>query len=111
MGSMMNRRGFLSALGVALAGATLDPERALWVPGAKLISIPPPTRFVSGASVMAAWRKELERDANDFDFRMMAACGVRIRIGDTIYVRRPLRFIPYVPEPLRDRGVLATRIA
>jgi hypothetical protein len=35
----MNRRGFLSML----AGATLDPERLLWRPGAKLISIPEPT--------------------------------------------------------------------
>jgi hypothetical protein len=33
----MTRRGFLASLG---AGATLDPERALWVPGAKLISVP-----------------------------------------------------------------------
>lgn len=37
----MNRRGFLGALAGAIAGATLDPERALWRPGAKLISIPP----------------------------------------------------------------------
>ncbi len=36
----MNRRGFL---GVLLAGAVLsDPERALWIPGKKLISIPAP---------------------------------------------------------------------
>lgn len=33
----MNRRGFLAAL---LGGAVLDPERLLWRPGAKLISIP-----------------------------------------------------------------------
>jgi hypothetical protein len=33
----MNRRGFLAAL---IGGATLDPERLLWRPGAKLISIP-----------------------------------------------------------------------
>lgn len=32
----MNRRFFTSLL----AGAVLDPERLLWVPGAKLISIP-----------------------------------------------------------------------
>lgn len=38
----MNRRGFLSFLGAAVAGATLDPERLLWVPGAKLISISKP---------------------------------------------------------------------
>lgn len=37
----MNRRGFLSTLlgGAAMA---LDPERLLWVPGKKLISIPKP---------------------------------------------------------------------
>ncbi len=36
----MNRRGFLAGI-VASAGAlALDPERALWVPGRKLISIP-----------------------------------------------------------------------
>jgi hypothetical protein len=32
----MKRRGFLAALG----GAALDPERLLWIPGRKLISIP-----------------------------------------------------------------------
>src|SRR4051812_10653201 len=37
---MMNRRGFLSGLLAAAAGATLDPEQALWKPG-KLISVPP----------------------------------------------------------------------
>ncbi len=36
----MNRRGFLGFLGAAIAGATLDPEKLLWEPGKKLISIP-----------------------------------------------------------------------
>lgn len=35
-----SRRGFLGFLGAAVASATLDPERLLWVPGEKLISIP-----------------------------------------------------------------------
>jgi hypothetical protein len=35
----MNRRGFLLSM---LASATLDPERLLWRPGEKLISIPKP---------------------------------------------------------------------
>lgn len=35
----MNRRGFFASLAGASAFA-LDPERALWVPGAKTISIP-----------------------------------------------------------------------
>ena len=33
----MNRRGLLGAL---MGGLMLDPERLLWVPGRKLISIP-----------------------------------------------------------------------
>jgi hypothetical protein len=37
----MNRRGFLASLTGLLATATLDPERLLWVPGAKTIFIPP----------------------------------------------------------------------
>ncbi len=40
---MVNRRGFLGMLGAAIAGATLDPEFAVWRPGAKLISIPKPS--------------------------------------------------------------------
>jgi hypothetical protein len=37
----MNRRGFLASLTGLLATASLDPERLLWVPGAKTIFIPP----------------------------------------------------------------------
>lgn len=36
----MNRRGFLGLLGTAAAGLMLDPERLLWVPGAKTIFLP-----------------------------------------------------------------------
>jgi hypothetical protein len=35
----MDRRGFLGAL---FGAAVLDPERLLWVPGQKMISIPAP---------------------------------------------------------------------
>lgn len=38
----MNRRGFLAALGGAAAGLLVDPEKLLWKPGEKLISIPKP---------------------------------------------------------------------
>lgn len=42
----MNRRGFLGFLGTAIAGATLDPEKAMWEPGKKLISIPKPPSVI-----------------------------------------------------------------
>lgn len=44
----MNRRGFLKAAVVGLAGiaaAQLDPERLLWVPGARTFFIPKPLAF------------------------------------------------------------------
>lgn len=40
---MTSRRGFLGAIAAALV---LDPERALWVPGAKKIFLPPAPRPV-----------------------------------------------------------------
>ena len=36
----MNRRGFLGSIAGFAAACTLDPELALWKPGAKLISVP-----------------------------------------------------------------------
>lgn len=41
----MKRRGFLAALASATGAFALDPERALWVPGAKTISVPTPRVF------------------------------------------------------------------
>ena len=46
---VMNRRGFLAAL---MGAAVLDPERLLWVPGRKLISIPKPPQVVIGATLL-----------------------------------------------------------
>jgi hypothetical protein len=39
---MTSRRGFLAAVSAAVGAFALDPEFALWKPGAKLISIPSP---------------------------------------------------------------------
>ena len=36
----MRRRDFLHVLSAALAGAVLDPERLLWVPGQKTFFLP-----------------------------------------------------------------------
>jgi hypothetical protein len=40
--SNLSRRGLLGTLFGAASSAVLDPERALWQPGAKTISIPAP---------------------------------------------------------------------
>jgi len=37
----MNRRAFLQVLAATAAGAVLDPELLLWVPGQKTIFLPP----------------------------------------------------------------------
>lgn len=41
----MNRRGFLGLFAGAAGAAVLDPERLLWVPWRKTISIPKDLRF------------------------------------------------------------------
>lgn len=53
-GTDMNRRGFFAAFAAIAAAATLDPERLLWVPGRKLISIP--SVFDLSPVVITAWR-------------------------------------------------------
>ncbi len=47
----MNRRAFLSSLAAFTATMALDPEKLLWVPGKKLISITKPSAslVVSGS--------------------------------------------------------------
>jgi hypothetical protein len=41
---VMNRRSFIAGIGAALSGAVLDPDQLLWRPGARLISVPRPSR-------------------------------------------------------------------
>lgn len=49
---MTSRRGFLGAIAAALV---LDPERALWVPGKKLISIPAPKKIYDPVRMWVYW--------------------------------------------------------
>lgn len=70
----MNRRGFLSTLTAFAAAATLDPERALWVRGAKTISIPKPVISVDeGISIryVSQWNQRTCVFNNRIDFSKM----------------------------------------
>jgi hypothetical protein len=55
--SVINRRGFLKRLAAsstAVAGAfAIDPERLLWVPGAKTIFLPAEKPLITGAAEVA----------------------------------------------------------
>ena len=58
----MNRRSFLHrmTMGVAAAvavAADLDPEKLLWVPGARTIFLPPEKRLVTGEEAVAAFKE------------------------------------------------------
>ena len=44
----MNRRAFLASL---LATAALDPEKLLWVPGARTIFVPPAPRVYTSSEI------------------------------------------------------------
>jgi hypothetical protein len=58
----MNRRGFLGLLGAFAASAVLDPEKLLWEPGKKLISIPAPSQIImSPADYQALFADVLDR--------------------------------------------------
>lgn len=62
---MLNRRGFLAALTAAFV---VDPERLLWVPGKKLISIAKPMPLeLSSQSIDEYVRMTHEQAAQTFD--------------------------------------------
>lgn len=50
----MRRRAFLGLLAASFAGVALDPERALWVPGAKTIFLPAAKPVLTTSSVLTA---------------------------------------------------------
>lgn len=106
----MNRRGFLAML----TGAALDPERLLWVPGRKLISIPRPGNTLLSPEAISweilmrlrqtwaleHWAKSRDLWPNhivtpripDLQIQPKAFALGRSRIGDTIIVKKPRRF-------------------
>lgn len=97
----MNRRGFLGAIAAALGGAVLDPDKLLWVPGAKLISIPRPrlrgNTILDERALCEMWMKAM-KDSLEFP-RLVnreyskAFVEAVFPIGETINVRKPLRLM------------------
>ena len=86
----MTRRGLIGAL---IGAATLDPERLLWVPGAKVISIPKPV--VAGNLFLTPYefaQMYLNHLNLELRFHKHAFAMVYPKIGDTIHVRKPARF-------------------
>jgi len=97
----LSRRGFFGLLGGAAAAIALDPEKALWVPGKKLISIPraygggPLQEFVvTELSVSmdeftemylrpAAQQivRTMERELRDY-YRSVGIAGPMLQVGD-----------------------------
>jgi hypothetical protein len=68
----VNRRGFLSLLGLGTAGLVLDPERLLWVPGQKTIFLPSIGTYAPhpniGLIVAQAWEAVVARHPRDSVF-------------------------------------------
>jgi hypothetical protein len=87
----LNRRSFLAILA---AGLALDPERMLWLPGKKLISIPKPRlaydvrtqKFLTTDIVIEA---ALKHCVMVYDATTCAAYR-KHRIGDSIQIRPPV---------------------
>lgn len=80
----MNRRGFLRSVLTAAAGVTIsslipdDPERLLWVPGAKTIFLPPDQKIVE-PTILAGSRLLKKGDVFTIDgvFAINPATGAR----------------------------------
>lgn len=91
----LSRRGLFGLLAAPLV---LDPERLLWVPGQKLISIPPTTPRI----VTIDWftRETLRILAENLRLDALTQFGYFTypRIGETITVRRPIRAIIHTPS-------------
>ena len=76
----MNRRAFLGFLAAAGAAFQKDPERALWVPGAKTISIPDRVRMPTPDEMWAIGADSYIKAIDEIIFKAYReAGGVRLR--------------------------------
>ena len=90
----MHRRTFLRGLLAAMGGAVLDPERLLWVPGAKTIVLPPVTGWQGHTFVTADWiaHEALQVLKKNLAFARTINLEYATRTGMTLHVRTPARW-------------------
>jgi hypothetical protein len=106
----LSRRGLLGLFAGAAAAVVIDPERALWVPGKKLISIPNP----SNAEILAAVNEITKQQQFIINsFRDVIYCDC-----DMIYCDNALEVADFpiydtitLARPQRRNGLLVPRYA
>jgi hypothetical protein len=86
----MNRRGFFGLLGAVAAAAAFDPERALWVPGAKTISIPAPLYRLSLIGEVRTYDGIGMHFQQDWKVELVDS--FQRKIGEPITLRTPERY-------------------
>jgi hypothetical protein len=102
----MRRRGFLAML----AGAALDPERLLWVPGRKLISIPTPREYGHPefycdyiVGVQLTWSHDPQTGKTEvISSRPVPISEYRASIASGLW-SPPVKFSPGIRRPARMR--------
>jgi hypothetical protein len=95
----MNRRGFLQAL---IGSAVLDPDRLLWVPGRKLISIPAPQVGYRPLMIEDITKMALAILEKNLVFTRNLQLEKPIRLGATLNVRKPAAYrYRTVCQPIR----------
>lgn len=101
---MLSRRGLFGVFGAAVAGAALDPERLLWIPGSKVISVPAAPNVAgqaNAANLRLAWAQDWQLLTLENELMMAklhrGAYGDTWfshapKIGDTLFLKRPPQF-------------------
>lgn len=100
----MRRRSFLAAIAAAFVAP--DPEKLLWVPGKKVISVPPPVTVPAPRKLKLYSRYELmdvTTHSSVYPWRTLVAVPT---LDSSENARRSFCTIPNPPAPLLTRAVV-----
>lgn len=106
----MERRSFLRALGLGAAVLAFDPERLLWVPGARTYFLPSPKTLLTTELIMREALLALERTM------LMTAVPVphvwfqAVAIGEIVRIMKPLRYQQALYGPVTLRPDLVANV-